>query len=76
MNSQTNAVSKETREIPEGQILKAIREIRFGNVEIIVHESRVTEIRQTRRLRAFGGEFLTVSTDPAPGGFESEGRIA
>lgn len=29
----------------EHQILKAVRELRFGAVEIVIHEARVTEIK-------------------------------
>lgn len=39
------------KEIPEQDILDAVRELRFGVVEVHVHESRVTEIRQIRRTR-------------------------
>jgi len=39
------------RENPEQDILDAVRELRFGVVEVHVHESRVTEIRQIRRTR-------------------------
>jgi hypothetical protein len=35
----------------ESEILAAIRGIRFGIVEIVVHDSRVMEIRQTKRVR-------------------------
>jgi hypothetical protein len=35
----------------EHQILKAVRELRFGAVEIVIHEARVTEIKQIRRFR-------------------------
>jgi hypothetical protein len=43
--------SKPDKEIPEQDILDAVRELRFGVVEVHVHESRVTEIRQIRRTR-------------------------
>jgi len=35
----------------EHQILKAVRELKFGAVEIVIHEARVTEIKQIRRFR-------------------------
>ncbi len=35
----------------EEKILKAVRDLTFGTVEIIVHDRRITEIRQTRRTR-------------------------
>jgi hypothetical protein len=43
--------TKSDKAIPEQDILEAVRELRFGVVEIHVHESRVTEIRQIRRTR-------------------------
>lgn len=43
--------TKTDKEIPEQDILDAVRELRFGVVEVHVHESRVTEIRQIRRTR-------------------------
>jgi hypothetical protein len=54
--------------LPEEEILQAIRGIRFGVVEIVVHESRVTEIRQTRRLRLPSGETDKISSHPITGG--------
>lgn len=33
------------------EVLRAIHAIAFGTVEIIIHDSRITEIRQTRRTR-------------------------
>ncbi len=35
----------------EEEVLQAIRELKFGAVEVVVHQGRVTEIRQTRRRR-------------------------
>jgi len=35
----------------EHQILRAVRELKFGVVEVVIHDSRVTEIKQTKRLR-------------------------
>ena len=54
--------------LPEQEILQAIRGIRFGVVEIVVHDSRVTEIRQTRRVRLVSGESDKFSPYPATGG--------
>ena len=33
------------------EILNALRSLKFGVVEIVVHNGQVTEIRQTRRQR-------------------------
>jgi hypothetical protein len=54
--------------LPEEEILQAIRGIRFGVVEIVVHESRVTEIRQTRRVRLTASNPDMNSSDPTSGG--------
>lgn len=35
-------------------ILKAVHDLKFGVVEVVVHESRITEIRQTRKTRLIG----------------------
>ena len=32
-------------------VLRAIDELRFGTVEVVIHQSRISEIRQTRRVR-------------------------
>lgn len=39
------------RKFPAEDILAAVKELRFGVVEVHVHESFVTEIRQIRRTR-------------------------
>ena len=54
--------------LPEQEILQAIRGIRFGVVEVVVHDLRVTEIRQTRRVRLASGESDKFSPYPATGG--------
>jgi hypothetical protein len=54
--------------LPEQEILQAIRGIRFGVVEVVVHDSRVTEIRQTRRVRLAGGDPDKISSHPITGG--------
>lgn len=39
------------QKFPAEEILAAVKELRFGVVEVHVHESSVTEIRQIRRTR-------------------------
>lgn len=39
------------QKFPAEEILAAVKELRFGVVEVHVHESNVTEIRQIRRTR-------------------------
>lgn len=48
----------------EQQILKAVRELRFGAVEIVVHEARVTEIKQIRRFRVENTPPVSESLSP------------
>jgi hypothetical protein len=38
-------------------ILRAIREIRYGSVEIIIHDSRIVQIERKEKIR--------LDTDPA-----------
>ncbi len=35
----------------EAEVLRSIRELKFGAVEVVVHQGRVAEIRQTLRRR-------------------------
>jgi hypothetical protein len=70
-NQQMNAPTRDnssTAVLPEREILQAIRGIRFGVVEVVVHESRVTEIRQTRRVRLTGSGAERNSSDLTSGG--------
>lgn len=39
------------KQIPEDEVLDAIRGIRYGSVEIIIHDSRVVEIEKREKLR-------------------------
>jgi hypothetical protein len=34
-----------------GTLLRLIREVRFGSIEIIVHEGRITQIERREKLR-------------------------
>lgn len=44
--------------LPEKRVLQAIDEVSFGLVEVVIHERKITEIRQTRRIRDFQKEYL------------------
>ena len=35
----------------EAQVLRAIRDTRFGTVEIVVHQSRVVQITRSEKVR-------------------------
>jgi hypothetical protein len=58
----------ESARLPEKEILSAIREVRFGAVEIVLHDSRVMEIRQTKRVRLEGASPKISNTDLKTGG--------
>lgn len=64
--SSLNKTSPPT--LPEREILQAIQGIRFGAVEIVIHDSRVKEIRQTHRLRFIGNDASKISSHPITGG--------
>lgn len=38
----------------ESELLVAIRALKFGSVEVVVHDGEVAEIRQTKRIRLHG----------------------
>jgi len=54
--------------LPEEEIFQAIRGIRFGVVEIVVHDSRVKKIHHALRVRLAGGESDKISSHPTTGG--------
>jgi hypothetical protein len=55
--SEANAIVLDS--IPE-EVLRAlarlVRDTRFGSIEIVVHEGRVTQIERRERLRFAGGD--------------------
>ena len=54
--------------MPEREILQAVREVRFGAVEIVVHDGRVIEIRQTKKVRIPSEGATSNLSDLKPGG--------
>ena len=60
--------AKSTQAVPEREILQAVREVRFGTVEIVVHEGRVMEIRQTKKVRIPSEGATSNLSDLKPGG--------
>jgi hypothetical protein len=48
--SDTDATGVVSPEVQE-QIARALHGLRFGSVEIIVHDSRVVQIERTEKLR-------------------------
>jgi hypothetical protein len=37
--------------VPEQEILDAVRAIRFGSVEIVIHDSKVVQVIRTEKVR-------------------------
>lgn len=35
----------------EGEVLRAIRETRFGTVEVVVHQSRIVQVTRSEKVR-------------------------
>ena len=55
--SHSNGVLDETDHYLATTILRAIREIRYGSVEIIIHDSRIVQIERKEKIR--------MDTDPS-----------
>lgn len=36
---------------PEKEIIKAIRNIKFGSLEVVIHDSKVVQIERTEKIR-------------------------
>jgi hypothetical protein len=50
-HQQTNALVDEgTRQVTQ-QILRALQEIRYGSVEIVIHDSKVVQIERKEKIR-------------------------
>ncbi len=45
------AVPSPTIELPLDEIARAVAQIRFGSVEIVIHDSRVVQIERREKLR-------------------------
>jgi hypothetical protein len=46
-----NAADKDWRPDIEQQILCAIKQVRYGSVEIIIHDSQVVQIERKEKIR-------------------------
>ena len=49
--SHINGLLDETDHQLTNTILRAIREIRYGSVEIIIHDSRIVQIERKEKIR-------------------------
>jgi len=36
---------------PEREILDAVRSVRYGSVEVVIHDSRVVQVTRTEKVR-------------------------
>jgi hypothetical protein len=48
---QTSGLADETHRQLTQQILRALQEIRFGSVEIVIHDSKVVQIERKEKIR-------------------------
>jgi len=48
---QTSRLADETHRQLTQQILRALQEIRFGSVEIVIHDSKVVQIERKEKIR-------------------------
>ena len=37
--------------VPEQEILEAVRTIRYGSVEVVIHDSKVVQVIRTEKVR-------------------------
>ncbi len=51
---QTSVSDKEWTLDLEQQILRAIKAVRYGSVEIIIHDSQVVQIERKEKIRLMG----------------------
>jgi hypothetical protein len=49
--SSASATPKEWAPDIEQQILRAIRDVRYGSVEIIIHDAKVVQIERKEKIR-------------------------
>ena len=48
---QANGLVEETHRQLTQQILRALQEIRYGSVEIVIHDSKVVQIERKEKIR-------------------------
>lgn len=51
MGAERNQVVTEVTQEIEGEIIRAIQGIRFGSVEIVIHDSKVIQIERKEKVR-------------------------
>ena len=56
MASAARSTATAVTAVPEQQILDAVRAIRFGSVEIVIHDSKVVQVIRTEKVRFDNGK--------------------
>ncbi|HEY6007879.1 MAG TPA: YezD family protein [Geobacteraceae bacterium] len=51
MGTERNQAVTEVSQEVEGEIIRAIQGIRFGSVEIVIHDSKVIQIERKEKVR-------------------------
>jgi hypothetical protein len=46
-----NTVAVADATVPEQEILDAVRAIRYGSVEVVIHDSKVVQVIRTEKVR-------------------------
>ena len=54
--SKQDEREKKTEGQWENEILRAIREVKFGSVEIVIHDSRVVQVERREKIRFQGSD--------------------
>jgi hypothetical protein len=60
----TTASVSASPEIPLQEIARAVRQIRFGSVEIVIHDSRIVQIERREKVRFDKGAGSNGSRSP------------
>lgn len=60
----TAQTSSSTTELPLEEIVRAVRQIRFGSVEIVIHDSRIVQIERREKVRFDKGSCSNGSARP------------
>jgi hypothetical protein len=49
--------------VPERAILDAVRSVRYGSVEVVIHDSRVVQVTRTEKIRLDPGSKSATEND-------------
>jgi hypothetical protein len=54
MASAARETAANVATMPEREILEAVRAIRYGSVEVVIHDARVVQVIRTEKVRFDG----------------------